>query len=124
MSGKCKMKPIFDSEKFLSIIFNDAELDVLHVLCCTRHGVLNMLEDLAADTIEVMCRPDIYPFAIMDTLSNEFLQVVVHEIRYNYSSAYVNLANCLMPYDNILHTIRFWAIFIHCLPVPQDFILK
>lgn len=115
------MSRIFDIEKFLSIISDDVDL---YVLCRTRYEVLNMLEDLAADIIEVICRSDIYPFAIMDTLSSEFLQMIFHEVRYNYSSTYWNLANCLMPHDNILCTIRFWEMFISCLPVPSDFILK
>lgn len=122
------MKPIFATEKFLSIIFNDPELNELCTLCLARHRVLNMLEDLAADVIEIMCKPEYYTHVIrsfvIGEVDVELLHMVFHEIRYNYSSTYWELGNQLMPYDNVLQTARFWAIFIHCLPMPQDFILK
>lgn len=122
------MSKIFDAEKFLNIISDDAELGILFDLCIHAElGVLNKLEDLAADVIEIMCKPEYYSCAIrsfvIGRVEEELLRGVYTEVRSNNSSIFWELEQ-LLGYYQVLHTARFWSLFIHCLPVPQDFILK
>ena len=127
MSGKCRMTPIFATEKFLSIIYNDAELEELYDLCLAEPEILNRLEDLAADVIEIMCEPEYYSCAIrslvIGRVEEKLLRGVYTKVRFNNSLLFWELEQLLGDY-RILQTTRFWLLFIHCLPVPQDFILK
>ena len=122
------MSKIFYAEKFLNIISDDAELGILFDLCLHAElGVLNKLEELATDVIEIMCKPEYYSCAIrslvIGRVEEGLLRGVYTEVRSNNSSIFWELEQ-LLGYYQVLHTARFWAIFIRCLPVPQDFILK
>ena len=123
------MSKIFDIKKFLNIISIHPRLDAFFMyLTCSYSNFATFfyaLENLACDTVELLCEcgelrchlsehsDECFLFDTIQMLCQGLCCYYSNDIRYLESI-------CFCTGEKVLDSYEFWEAFLQCIPIPQD----